>query len=301
MWIDSGPLSRLDSIASRVPKLNWSFQNRKLYSVPVSDKFARMSCPKFGALLVSAFLLWAVVPSLSAQPEVASGGLKQLDLGFDVKPGFRVHVLNPYGNVRIREVPLAATAELRVTVQSREGRDVQARIIEDHSKNSVSLSIAGGGSRLDLDEDFLRADFVLAVPDSVELDVELERGDFTMHSATYPLRVRAHSGRLNLRTTGRVDVEVTDGHVIYNPGPKGNIHGGRIQTSAAPVDVLMRGPAMIDFSVISGAAVTTDSLPLLQRRSRDGRKTTFLGSGSGALLEIQTDAAPVRLVVHGIR
>jgi len=260
-----------------------------------------MNSPRLFAFAVSALVLWLPSHLLLAQAEEASGGLQQLDRVFDVKPGFRVRAVNPYGNVRIREVPVAARAELRVTVQTRDGRDVAARIVEDRSDNSLSLSIAGGTARLDTNEDFLRADFVLALPDTVELDVELGRGDFTMHSATYPLRLRAQAGSVNLRTSGRVDVEVLDGHVIYNPGSEGRLQGGRIQTSAAPVDALLRGRELIDFSVISGAAVTTDSLQLLQRRGQDGRKTTFLGSDSDALLEIQTDAAPVRLVVHGIR
>lgn len=260
-----------------------------------------MICSRIRALLAFIALLCGASHFALAQPENASGELRQLDLAFDVKPGFLVRVVNPYGNVRIREVPLAATAELRVTLQSREGRSLPARIVEEGIANGISLSVAGGDSRLDASDDFLRADFVLAVPDTVELEVEMERGDFTMHAATYPLKLRAQSGHINLRTTGRVDVETLDGHVIYNPGPEGRMAGGRIQTSAAPVDVLLHGRESINFSVISGAAVTTDSLQLLQRRDREGRATTFYASDTDATLEIQTDAAPVRLVVHGIR
>ena len=260
-----------------------------------------MNAPKIAVLIVSSCVLWALSHFATAQPETASGELRQLDLAFDVKPGFRVRVVNPYGNVRIREVPLAARAEIRVTVQTREGRDVPARIVEERSANGLSLSVAGGETRLDASEDFLRADFVLAVPDSVELDVELEHGDFTMHAATYPLRLRARSGNVNLRTSGPVDVEILDGHVIYNPGTEGRLQGGRIQTSDAPVDALLRGNELINFRVISGAAVTTDSLELLERRNTEGRATTFHRSDSDATLDIQTDAGPVRLVVHGIR
>lgn len=260
-----------------------------------------MHCSRIVFLLALACLFWTSSHSALAQPENVSGELRQLDLAFDVKPGFRVRVVNPYGNVRIREVPLAARAELRVTMQSREGRSVPARIVEERTENGLSLSVAGAETRLDASEDFLRADFVLAVPDSVELDVELERGDFTMHAATYPLRLRARSGKLNLRTSGAVDVEILDGHVVYNPGPEGRLQGGRIQTSNAPVDVLLRGNKMIDFRVISGAAVTTDSLELLKRRNTEGRATTFYREDAEAMLDIQTDAGPVRLVVNGMR
>lgn len=255
--------------------------------------------------LSAAIFLCAVSHSASAQSAPAeqadSGSLHQLDHDFDVKPGFRIHVDNPYGNVRLREVPLAAGAEFRVTIQTRDSKAIAAEIKAEPIDGGIALSLVGERSAPEDDPNFLRADFVLGVPDSIELDIRMERGDFTMHGASYPLKLTAREGKINLRTSGPVDINVDNGHVIYNPGGEGAPKGGRIQTSGAPVDVLLRGRELIGFEIISGAAVTTDSLELLQRRSREGRTTTFSTDTTEAVLEIQTDHAPIRIVHEGIR
>ncbi|MDT8409078.1 MAG: hypothetical protein RQ741_05725 [Wenzhouxiangellaceae bacterium] len=274
-----------------------------------------------------------IAGSVVAQPEPAGAGeIHQLDRQFDVKPGTALRIVNPYGNVRIREVPLGAPAQLRVTVQTEAGQPNPAAITErtavgdesgvatDHATDlTIILTIVAAPDRvaangptgdpmsegneaiLDRIAGFLRADFVLAVPDSVELEIELVDGDFTMHGATYPVKLRARSGHINLRTAGRVDVEVGSGHVIYNQNIEGPVHGGRIQTSRAPVDILRADAAELRYRVVSGAAVTTDSQEILQSRSRDGRAWVFGLEQAAATLEIQTDSAPVRLVAEGIR
>ena len=126
----------------------------------------------------------------------------------------------------------------------------------------------------------------------------MQDGSFTMHPATYPVKLRARDGKLTLRTTGELDVETLNGHVVVQQGAGDTpIAGGRIQTSAAPVDVLGADLGRLNFETLSGAAVTTDSVALLQTRVRDERKYRFVGDPENPTLSIQTDAAPIRLVV----
>ena len=234
-------------------------------------------------------------------PEPAIGAeLYQLDRSLTLKEGMLVRVVNPYGNVRIRALPDAADGELRVTVQTDAGVANPAAIVERVVDGGLELGIVGDSDLRAIDG-FLRADFVLGLPNRIRLEVELEEGDFTMHPADYPVTVRARSGSIRIGTTGEIDVSTLHGHVFYQPGGEGRVAGGRIQTSTAPVDVLIRRPERLNFEVVSGAAVTTDSLAILQRRSREGRALRFVDDEQVGMLRIQTDEAPVRLVVEGIR
>jgi len=212
-------------------------------------------------------------------------------------------VSNPYGNVRIRALPLAATPEIRVVMQTAEGGDPPGELRIDSLEDGVRLSIVPRAEgRLSAEQGFLRADFVLGLPDRFALDVAMVDGSFTMHPAGYPVTVRARDARLNLRTTGELDVEITDGHVVVQQGAgDAPLAGGRIQTSGAPVDVLGADIARVTYSTLSGAAVTTDSAALLAARVRDGRAYRFVGKPDNPVLTIQTDHAPIRLVAEGIR
>ncbi|MBY6205408.1 hypothetical protein [Halomonas denitrificans] len=247
-------------------------------------------------------LLLLAGPAASSEPEPAAAGeIVRLTEEIAVKDGQSLRVVNHLGNVRIREVPLASSVELALTVQTEPGAANPVRpSIEMRDDGVLEFRPASEGSQESFDG-VLRIDLTLAVPDRVELDVELAEGDFTMHGASYPVRLRADRGTVRVRTSGEVDVEVTEGHVVYLP-PRGVAPaGGRIATSGAPVDVLMNDPRLLAFEVLSGAAVTTDSPWLLNRREVRGRTAHFGGDEADATLAIRTDAAPVRLVFEGIR
>ncbi len=242
--------------------------------------------------------------ALEAQPETSLPGaeIHQLDLEFLVRDGMSVRIENSMGNVRIREVPLAADGRLRVTVQTPAGEPNPLRIRKKRDKNGLELAVEGvervGEIR---PEGLLRADYVVALPNRVELNVIMERGDFTMHPATYPVRLRAQNGRVKILTTGRIDVEVMTGHVIYQAAGEGRVAGGRIQTSSAPVDVRRADISRVNYQTLSGAAVTTDSLAILRSRRSEGREEHFVGDPDHATLKIQTDTGPIRLVAEGMR
>jgi hypothetical protein len=258
---------------------------------------------RFTAGFLSCFLLLGF-PALWAQPEPAAGGeLHTVGQPFSVKDGGRLVIFNPHGNVRIRAIPLAASPEFRVVMQTAEGVERPAELRVDALENGVRLAIEPvSAGRLSEEQGFLRADFVVALPDRFALEVEMVDGSFTMHPAGYPVTVRARDARLNLRTTGELDVEITDGHVVVQQGAGDTpLAGGRIQTSGAPVDVLGADIARVTYSTLSGAAVTTDSAALLAARVRDGRAYRFVGKPDNPVLTIQTDHAPIRLVAEGIR
>ena len=254
------------------------------------------------SVLATAALL--TVTFAAAQPErsLPEAEIHQLDLEFDLRDGMPVRIENPFGNVRIREVPLAADGRLRVTVQTRAGESNPLRIRHERDSNGLELAVT---SVKEVDDErpehLLRADFVIALPDRAELDIKMKRGDFTMHPATYPVRLRAEHGRVKVLTTGRVDVEVLSGHVIYQAAGEGRVAGGRIQTSTAPVDVRRADVSRVNYRTLSGAAVTTDSLAILRTRTTEGREEHFIGDPQRGTLEIQTDTGPVRLVAEGMR
>lgn len=267
-----------------------------MFSCRLLHPFARRTRVLIGFALA---LAGSLVVADQAEPAVG-GGLYQLDLALQVKDGQRIRIVNPYGNVRLRALPDVSDGELRVSVQTDADVANPARIVRRELDDGVELSIEGDADLRSIDG-FLRADFVLGLPNRVRLEIEMERGDFTMHPADYPIRLRAEHGAIRLRTTGEVDVQILSGSVIYQPDGEGRIAGGRIQTSSAPVDVLLQQPERLNFEVVSGAAVTTDSASILSRRTRDGRALRFVDDADAGLLRIQTDAAPVRLVVDGIR
>ena len=258
--------------------------------------------PFKGVFPALVLIAWCVI--VPAQPEVAAGGgLHSVGQSFSVKQGGRVVVSNPYGNVRIRAVPLAATPELRVIMQTEPEVARPAELRVESLEDGVRLSIdAIAEGRLSEQQGFLRADFVIALPDRFALEVEMIDGSFTMHPASYPLRLRARDARVNLRTTGALDVELLAGRVVVQQGGGSEpISGGRIQTSRAAVDVLGADLARVNYATLSGAAVTTDSAALLESRVHDGRGYRFVGDPNNPVLSIQTDEAPIRLVVEGIR
>ena len=240
----------------------------------------------------------SLAPAIAfAQPEPAAAGgrVDQIERAVRSRVGETIRIVNAHGDVRVRAVPAGAPASLRATVQST-GGEAAARVdAGEHERGPVYAVAATDADAL------LRVDVVLALPDRAGLDVRLERGDFTMHPARYPVRVRAQAGDVTLRTLGPVDARVWSGHLVYNPPGGVAPGGGRLQTSAAPVDVLVRNAGPLAFRVVSGAAVTTDSAALLQSRSRDGRALLFGDHDDAAVLDIRTDHAPVRLVVEGHR
>lgn len=236
--------------------------------------------------------------AVQAQPEPAGfAEIHQIDRTITSERGQTVRIVNRYGNVRIRAVPDAAQGTLRATVQSAfEG--VVPAAIQAAKDNQGPVYEVVAGKRADA---LIRVDVVVGLPDRAGIDVELDSGDFTMHPATYPVRVRAAAGAINLRTSGAVDVEVLGGQVVYNPPRDRRPSGGRIKTSGAPVDVLLGANTELNFRVTSGVAVTTDSLQLLQARSRDDRAFVFELFDNAPELEILTDHGPVRLVREGHR
>lgn len=236
--------------------------------------------------------------SVQAQPEPAGfAEIHQLDRPVGSRPGETVRIVNRFGNVRIRAIPDAAEGSLRATIQSTAGDIVPAAIRVTESDDGPIFEIVPGKRA----EALIRVDVVVALPDVAGIDVEMDQGDFTMHPASCPVRIRADSGSINLRTSGPVDVKVLDGHVTYNPPRDGKVDGGRIQTSGAPVDALLSERVVLNFRVLSGVAVTTDSLPLLRSARRDGRAMLFELHEGAPWLEVLTDHGPVRLVLEGHR
>lgn len=254
--------------------------------------------PRLLVAVVALCLVPAPAVSESPQGEV---NIHRLTESFDVKDGQRIRVVNRHGNIRIREVPLASEAELALTIQLASDAPPSVRTRVEMTDQGV-LEVGIGGDRApESTPGFLRVDLTLAVPNRIELDVELVEGDFTMHDADYPVRLRARKGSIRLRTSGTVDVDVMEGHVVYLPPRDRRPEGGRIVTSKAPVDVLMNDATALQFDVVSGAAVTTDSPMLLQSRQRQGRSLVFGSEEGDRELSIRTDEAPVRLVMEGIR
>lgn len=253
------------------------------------------------AIALVPMLAACISGGIGAQPEPAGfAELHQIDLDVASVAGETIRIVNRFGNVRIRSLPDRAEASLRVTVQAHSKDSVPASVETSRDERGPVYEVAADTTSAD----FIRADLVLALPDRAGVDIELDDGDFTMHAASYPVRIRARSGQLRLRTSGRVDVELLDGRVVYSPPRDSSAAppaGGRIQTSSAPVDVLARERTALAYRVISGAAVTTDSLALLETRRSDGRAVLFGDREGSSILEIQTDHAPVRLVLEGIR
>lgn len=236
--------------------------------------------------------------SVQAQPEPAGfAEIHQLDRPVESRSGQTVRIVNRFGNVRIRAIPDAAQGSLRATVQSTSREVVPAAIRVTDGDDGPTFEIVSGKSA----DALIRVDVVVALPDTSGIDVEMDRGDFTMHPASYPVRIRAATGSINLRTSGEVEVEVLDGRVTYNPPRDEQPAGGRIRTSGASVDALLAENAELNFRVASGVAVTTDSLALLQARTRDGRVVLFSPHENAPVLEILTDHGPVRLVLEGHR
>ena len=248
----------------------------------------------FGGLAV----LGMLASSVQAQPEPAGfAEIHQVDRPLESRPGETVRIVNRFGNVRIRAIPDAAQASMRATIQSTSGDVVPADIQSMQGDEGPIYEVVSGKSA----DTLIRVDVVVALPDTSGIDVAMEDGDFTMHPASYPVRIRATAGSINLRTSGNVDVEVLDGRVTYNPPRDRQPAGGRIKTSGAPVDALLSADAALNFRVASGVAVTTDSLELLQARTRDGRAVVFSQHDNAPVLEILTDHGPVRLVLEGHR
>lgn len=278
------------SIESRVccqdPALLQSRTGR--HAAAVNNAFYRVAA---GAILC----LWGLA---HAQPESAdNAGLHQIDRKLASVAGETIRIVNRYGNVRIRALPDHARGSLRVTVQAR-SKDINPARLDVSRVDSGPVYEVMADSASD---DFIRADLVVALPDRAGLDVVLKHGDFTMHPASYPVKLRARTGNVRLRTSGTVGVEVLEGRVIYHPPRGRSPEGGRIQTSGAPVNALLDQDVALNLHVVSGAAVTTDSLELLASRRRKGRAAVFGAQEDAATLEILTDHGPVRLVVEGHR
>ncbi|MGK7295715.1 MAG: hypothetical protein ACNS61_07815 [Candidatus Wenzhouxiangella sp. M2_3B_020] len=261
----------------------------------MTDPFGPVRIPTGSLLALS--LLCVSATGLS-QPEPAEGvHIYQIDHGVRSERGETIRIVNPFGNVRIRAIPHAGEPSLRVTVQSEIEEPAPVRLKAGDGESGPVYALVAGKRPGNL----VRADLVVGLPDRAGLDVELNDGDFTMHAATYPVRLRAGAGDVDLRTSGPVDVEVRNGKVTYNPPDGRAPAGGRIQTSGAPVDVLARGAGPLAFRIISGAAVTTDSIELMRTRRTDGRAVVFGDTEAAGVLRIQTDHAPVRLVLEGFR
>lgn len=237
-------------------------------------------------------------PQAQVEPQAhgAEVTLHQIDHPVRSEPGETIRIVNPYGNVRVRAIPDAAPGSLRITIQSSDGGRAPALVDSSQSDEGPVYEISSQRP-----QSLLRVDVVVALPDRAGIDVRLTDGDFTMHPARYPVRVRADSGAVTVRTLGEVDVRVWSGHLTYNPPSGGAPAGGRLQSSGAPVDVLMKGAGPLAFRVLSGAAVTTDSLPLLRTRAISGRAVSFGADPEAETLEIRTDHGPVRLVFEGHR
>lgn len=257
----------------------------------MTDSSGRFLCFALAAL-------GAFATHVGAQPEPAGfAEIHQVDSPVESRRGEVVHIVNHYGNVRIRAVPDAADGAMRATIQSTSRDLVPASIRAGASDQGPVYQVVPSKNA----DALIRVDVVVALPDKAGIDVEMKTGDFTMHPASYPVRIRAEAGTINLRSSGRVDVEVLGGQVVYNPPRDQQPTGGRIKTSGAPVDALLGADMPLNFRVASGVAVTTDSLELLQARTRDGRALLFAPHEGAPLLEILTDHGPVRLVVEGLK
>ncbi len=242
---------------------------------------------------------------LASQPEevMGHGQVQQLHQLLKIQPGATLIVDNPLGNLRIRSIREREGIDVTATVQLKTGQDNPLDLVQQIEEDgSVKVALSGIEDMERLVRAVYRVDLVIGLPDTHPLDVRLIDGEFTMHGGTYPVRLRGRTGKANIRTSGTVDVELLHGHVVYQPAiSMGAPQGGRIQTSSAAVDVLLADPESLNYQVVSGAAITTDSLALLQSRQIDGRTRLFGSDADSPVLKIQTDHGPVRLVAEGIR
>jgi len=238
-----------------------------------------------------------------AVPETAADAVSiQLNTSLAITDGQLIVVDNPWGNVGIRAVPMAAGLEARASVQFTGPGDRPEVLFEPRLEGDATiLALAFDPLPETRSAATVRADLVVSLPDRVALEVHMDRGTFTMHPAGFALRLRGNDLRARIRTSGLLDVAVDAGQIIYLPPAERPPLGGRIRTSSAPVDILLADAEGLNFEIISGAAPTTDSLALLQARSISGRRVLFTPRPEQPVLAIQTDTGPVRLVTEGLR
>ncbi len=212
-------------------------------------------------------------------------------------PGTLIRVENLYGDIRLRRAPYGEL-EVRAVIQRGDAFKGEARLVHASAPGREQFRIEFTGAEPAAFSD-ARVDMVLGFPEALAFEASMNDGRFTMHDGDFAVSIVAERADLRVVTTGPVDVRSWHGDIELRLNPEGTPAGGRIQTSSGAVNLIIPDPDPLSLRIISGVAVTTDSLQLLSRRSREGREWRFTGSDQAvADYFIQTDSGPIRLVAE---
>ena len=201
-----------------------------------------------------------------------------------------IKIINHYGDIRIRKADDDQFIYHGVA-QSQASQQVSLDFQQNKSQITAVVKYSSPDKTTDLD----RFDLALIVPDLVTLDIEIEQGNLTTKGLASAIKVRTNDANIQIKTSKAVDLLSKHGDVELSIKATDAKTQSTIQTYEGAVTVLYY-EAMPRFEVNTGKYITSNSVPLLNSGSIQGRTQLYGDSNNNYYIKIKTDTGQVSLI-----
>ncbi|GAB4195862.1 MAG: hypothetical protein Tsb002_28770 [Wenzhouxiangellaceae bacterium] len=241
-------------------------------------------------------LLLVIATTVAAQSSADQEfTIDRLDWQKEMKPGSHLVVRNPWGDIRIRQT--GGSTGLVHAVMQKIGEQPKVAELKVVSETDERVEIAfvypEGEEPASFSEG--RIDVAIMTPYGNTTEVHADRGRVITKTMEDKLTVRATDTALELKSKGPLDVETVAAPVVLQivNGEAGD--RGRIVTQRGNIEIRYYINEKVEFHMTSGASKTTNDLPLLRSRGRDGRSVTMSHGEDVARYTLQSDTGNIIL------
>lgn len=267
--------------------------------------FLPMLAVSIATLANAAFAETRTIKPTSSESGITDGisyELVRLDWNATLKSGDHLSVINPWGNINVRQNKAPdATVHAVMQVIGEDGGQANLQLTTTDGQYTLEFIYPQDNAPDDVTEG--RIDVALLLPENVSVSIQGDRGKIASKTVHVPLTVSATDQPVSIKTSNSLEISSSGGnlevHLLQDPNNAVAASRANFKTISGDVNIRYYPDVQLAFAMISGRNKTTNDLSLLQSRQLDGRRVLMQHNNASETVNIQTDTGYIRLINTG--
>jgi hypothetical protein len=217
--------------------------------------------------------------------------LERLHYEKDVSEIKKIRIVNKFGNIRIRK---SDQDNFIFHGVSQFSNAYKAQLITKQSDNQLLITVEY--PKLPDNDSLERVDVALIVPNYIDLDIEIEKGDLSSKKIKNSLKARSKLSNFTIKSSNAVDLYSHNGDVSLTLVKHKTPKSIRLQTQKGNIKLTYHNKQAPGVEIISGGSTTSNSVAMLKNKKKIKRLTSYKDSKSFDNVTIQSDTGSIQLI-----